>query len=92
MYIPIRYYDIHAAFCSGVSKKCYQIVRNIVFYTDPVAVRDAIAATENYTGATAISHFDAQRRAVKGVGVMKIENAEILPYTFVSGETPNTSE
>ena len=60
--------------------------------TDPVAVRDAIAATENYTGATAISRFDAQRRAVKGVGVMKIENGQILPYTFVSGETPNTPE
>ena len=53
--------------------------------TDPVAIRDAIAATENYTGATFISHFDAQRRAVKGVGIMKIENGQVMPHTFVSG-------
>lgn len=82
----------------GVAASGYDNVRLLMMAietaasTDPVAVRDAIAATENYTGATAISHFDAQRRAVKGVGVMKIENGEILPYTFVSGETPNTSE
>lgn len=55
--------------------------------TDPVVIRDAIAATENYTGATFISRFDDQHRAVKGVGVMKIENGEILPHTFVSGVT-----
>ena len=55
--------------------------------TDPVVIRDAIAATENYTGATFISRFDDQRRAVKGVGVMKIENGEILPHTFVAGES-----
>ena len=55
--------------------------------TDPVVIRDAIAATENYTGATFISRFDDQRRAVKGVGVMKIENGEILPHTFVDGES-----
>ena len=54
--------------------------------TDPVAVRDAIAATQNYTGATTILQFDAQRRAVKGVGIMKIENGQIMPHTFVSKE------
>ena len=52
--------------------------------TDPVAVRDAIAMITNYTGATAISHFDAQRHAVKGVGIMKIENGAIMPHTFVA--------
>lgn len=50
--------------------------------TDPVAVRDAIAATQNYMGATFISRFDEQRHAVKGVGIIKIENGEIKPYTF----------
>ncbi len=54
---------------------------------DPVAVRDAIAATKNYMGATYISHFDTQRHAVKGVGIIKIENGEIMPHTFVSGVT-----
>ena len=52
--------------------------------TDPVAVRDAIAATQNYTGATFISRFDEQRHAVKGVGIMKIENGQINPYAFDS--------
>ena len=52
--------------------------------TDPVAVRDAIAATQNYMGATFISSFDEQRHAVKGVGIMKIENGQINPYTFDS--------
>ena len=55
--------------------------------TAPVVIRDVIAATENYTGATFISRFDDQHRVVKGVGVMKIENGEILPHTFVSGVT-----
>lgn len=52
--------------------------------TDPVAVRDAIAATQDYMGATFISQFDEQRHAVKGVGIMKIENGQINPYTFDS--------
>ena len=51
---------------------------------DPVAIRDTIAATQNYTGATFISHFNAQRHAVKGVGIMRIENGQIWPHTFVS--------
>ena len=60
--------------------------------TDPAAVRDAIAATEDYTGATAISRFDAQRHAVKGVGIMKIENGQILPHTFVAGDILGVSD
>ena len=55
--------------------------------TDPIAVRDAIAATQNYTGATVISHFDEQRRSVKGVGIIKIENGKIIPHSFVSDVT-----
>ncbi len=55
--------------------------------TDPVIVRDAITAMQGYMGATAISHFDAQRHAVKGVGIIKIENGQIMPHTFVSGVT-----
>ena len=55
--------------------------------TEPVAVRDAIAATKNYMGATRISHFDTQRHAVKGVGIIKIENGKAMPHAFVSGVT-----
>ena len=83
----------------GVAASGYDNVRLLMMAikntesTDPVVVRDAIAATKNYTGATFISSFDAQRRAVKGVGIIKIENEQIMPQTFVPGETaPNTSE
>lgn len=75
----------------GVAASGYDNVRLLIQAiqaagsTDPVLVRDAIAATENYTGATFISHFDAQRHAVKGVGIMKIENGQIVPHTFVPG-------
>ncbi len=54
---------------------------------DPVIVRDAIAAIKNYKGATTISHFDAQRRAIKGVGIIKIENGQFMPHSFIHGVT-----
>ena len=75
----------------GVAASGYDNVRVLIQAietagsTDPVAVRDAIAATQNYAGATFISHFDAQRHAVKGVGIIKIENGQVVPHTFVSG-------
>lgn len=74
----------------GVAASGYDNVRLLALAirtaqsTDPVAVRDAIAMITNYTGATDISHFDAQRHAVKGVGIMKIENGQIMPHTFVA--------
>ncbi len=77
----------------GVAASGYDNVRLLAMAiattqsTDPVIVRDAIAATQNYMGATFISHFDAQRHAVKGVGIMKIENGQIVPHTFVAGAT-----
>ena len=77
----------------GVAASGYDNVRllamaiEIAQSTDPVVVRDAIAATQNYMGATFIFHFDAQRHAVKGVGIMKIENGQIVPHTFVAGAT-----
>ena len=75
----------------GVAASGYDNVRLLAMAietaqsTDPTAVRDAIAATVNYNGATFISHFDEQRHAVKGVGIIKIENGQIMPHTFVSG-------
>lgn len=60
--------------------------------TEPVAVRDALAKVTNYSGATYIANFDANRHPVKGVGIMKIENGMIAPHTFVSQDAPNASE
>ena len=60
--------------------------------TQPVAVRDALAKITDYSGATAIVNFDANRHPVKDVGIMKIENGMIVPRTFVSEDKLGTSE
>ena len=55
--------------------------------TDPVMVRDAIAAITNYKGATSISGFDENHHPVKSVGVFQIANGEVQPYKVVGTET-----
>ncbi len=55
--------------------------------TDPMAIRDAIAAITNYDGATSISHFDENRHPVKSVGVFQIANGQVQPYKVVGTET-----
>ena len=55
--------------------------------TDPVMVRDAIAAITDYEGATSISRFDENRHPVKSVGVFQIANGEVQPYKVVGTET-----
>ena len=55
--------------------------------TDPVMVRDAIAAIANYEGATSISRFDENRHPVKSVGVFQIANGEVQPYKVIGTET-----
>ncbi len=55
--------------------------------TDPVMVRDALAAITDYNGATSISHFDADRHPVKSVGVFQITNGEVQPYKVVGTKT-----
>ena len=55
--------------------------------TDPVMVRDAIAAITDYKGATSISRFDENRHPVKSVGVFQIANGEVQPYKVVGTET-----
>jgi len=55
--------------------------------TDPVMVRDAIAAITNYEGATSISRFDEHRHPVKSVGVFQIANGAVQPYKVVGTET-----
>ena len=55
--------------------------------TDPVMVRDAIAAITDYEGATSISRFDENHHPVKSVGVFQIANGEVQPYKVVGTET-----
>ncbi len=49
--------------------------------TDPIAIRDAIAAITDYEGATAISSFDENRHPVKSVGVFQISDGQVKAYT-----------
>lgn len=55
--------------------------------TDPVAVRDAIAAITDYEGATSISRFDENRHPDKSVGVFQIVNGQTQPYKVIGTET-----
>lgn len=55
--------------------------------TDPVAIRDAIAAITDYEGATSISRFDENRHPDKSVGVFQIVNGQTQPYKVVGTET-----
>ena len=55
--------------------------------TDPIAIRDAIAAITDYEGATRISGFDENRHPVKSVGVFQIVNGQTQPYKVVGTET-----
>ena len=54
--------------------------------TDPVMVRDAIAAITDYKGATSISRFDENRHPVKSVGVFQIANGKVQPYKVIGSE------
>ena len=54
--------------------------------TDPVMIRDAVAAITDYQGATAISGFDANRHPVKpaaGIRVLKIIEGQPQQHTVV---------
>ena len=54
--------------------------------TDPVMIRDAVAAITDYQGATAISGFDGNRHPVKpaaGIRVLKIVGGQPQQHTIV---------
>ena len=54
--------------------------------TDPVMIRDAVAAITDYQGATTISGFDGNRHPVKpaaGIRVLKIVDGQPQQYTVV---------
>ena len=51
---------------------------------EPDAVRDALANTTNYQGATAISRFDENRHPIKSLELYTIRNGQIELYKVVS--------
>ena len=51
---------------------------------EPDAVRDALANTTNYQGATAISRFDENRHPIKSLELYTIHNGQIELYKVVS--------
>ena len=51
---------------------------------DPDAIRDALAATTNYQGATAILYFDENRHPIKYLELYKIRNGKIELYKVIT--------
>ena len=51
---------------------------------EPDAIRDALANTTNYQGATAISHFDENRHPVKYLELYRIRNGKIELYKVIT--------
>jgi branched-chain amino acid transport system substrate-binding protein len=50
---------------------------------DKEAIRDQLAATRGYKGATCIHHYDEDRHPIKGAVIMKIENGQIQFHEYV---------
>ena len=51
--------------------------------TDPVAIRDALAATTAFQGSTYISHYDENRHPVKSLAILRVRNGKIETYKIV---------
>ena len=52
--------------------------------TTPTAIRDQIEATQNYSGATILSHFDENRHAVKSLVINTVKDGEIQFHQFIA--------
>ncbi len=52
--------------------------------TDPVAIRDQIEATQDYIGATTLSHFDENRHAIKSLIINTVKNGKIQFHQFIA--------
>ena len=50
----------------------------------PAAIRDQIEATQNYSGATILSHFDENRHAIKGLVVNTVKDGKIQFHQAIS--------
>ncbi len=49
----------------------------------PAAIRDQIEATQNYNGATTLSHFDQNRHAIKSLVINTIKDGRIQFYQSI---------
>ena len=49
----------------------------------PAAIRDQIEATQDYSGATILSHFDKNRHAVKSLVVNTVKDGKIQFHQFI---------
>lgn len=78
---------------NGIAASGYDAMKILVIAieaagsTDPMAIRDAIAAITDYEGATSISRFDENRHPDKSVGVFQIVDGQTQPYKVVGAET-----
>ena len=51
--------------------------------TDPIAIRDALAATQNFQGSTHISHYDESRHPVKSLAILTVRDGALQTYKIV---------
>ena len=51
--------------------------------TSPVSIRDEIAATQDYSGAANLSHFDENRYAIKSAVINTIKDGKIQFYQAI---------
>ena len=49
----------------------------------PVAIRDQIEATQDYSGATILSHFDENRHAIKSLVINTVKDGKIQFHQFI---------
>ena len=50
----------------------------------PAAIRDQIEATQDYSGATVLSHYDENRHAVKSLVINTIKDGRVQFHQFIS--------
>ncbi len=50
----------------------------------PTAIRDQIEATQNYNGATTLSHFDQNRHAIKSLVINTVKDGMIQFHQFIT--------
>ena len=50
----------------------------------PTAIRDQIEATQNYNGATTLSHFDQNRHAIKSLVINTVKDGMIQFHQFIA--------
>lgn len=52
--------------------------------TTPAAIRDEIEATQDYSGATILSHYDENRHAVKSLVINTVKDGKIQFHHFIT--------